>query len=174
MPRSGERVPPVDADVVKVALRVWHLVTPLVLAVFVLGSAFAYMLGRDSTKARTRTVVHIVSVPGLKDAVRADADSTAESNVRSAIPAAESWYQDSANNPNHLTYKGLSQANLAMEAPGISPNVRAVVLRSGQAYCLQDQEQDADPYYYIGGDLRNIPGYEIAVIAQGSCPTSTG
>src|SRR5438067_6132405 len=53
-------------------------------------------------------------------------DAAAKSNVRSAIPAAEAWYQDAnLNSANLSTYKLLSRANLNAEAPGISPNVKA-------------------------------------------------
>src|ERR1700674_5294933 len=52
--------------------------------------------------------------------------AAAEANVRSAIPAAEAFYQDTApNNPNTNTYKLISRANLLLEAPGIAPNVKA-------------------------------------------------
>ena len=55
-------------------------------------------------------------------------DAAAQSNVRSAIPAAEAWYQDSAG--GNSTYTGLSNANLAKEAPGVSPKVGVKVLGS--------------------------------------------
>ena len=48
-------------------------------------------------------------------------DAAAQANVRSAIPAAEAWYQDTAG--GNSTYTGLSNANLAKEAPGVSPKV---------------------------------------------------
>src|SRR5487761_1591256 len=46
-------------------------------------------------------------------------DAAAMSNVRSAIPAAEAWYQDSAPGRGNSSYSGLTNANLAVEAPGI-------------------------------------------------------
>src|SRR4029077_17707761 len=50
--------------------------------------------------------------------------AAAEANVRSAIPAAEAYYQDGLpNNANTNTYTGISRAKLLLEAPGIAPNV---------------------------------------------------
>jgi type IV pilus assembly protein PilA len=77
-------------------------------------------------------------------------DAAAQSNVRSAIPAAEAWYQD-VNNGNS-TYNNLDNAGLATEAPGVSPHVHVDVLGSGAAYCLYDDEAAGHGAYYIGGD----------------------
>src|SRR5436309_10964838 len=54
-------------------------------------------------------------------------DAAAKSNVRSAIPAAESFYQG----PGNSSYTGLTAAALATQAPGISPKVGVSVLASG-------------------------------------------
>ncbi len=81
-------------------------------------------------------------------------DAASQSNVRSAIPAAEAWYQDSAG--GNSTYTGLSNANLAKEAPGISPKVGVKVLGSGAAYCLYDDEATGHGAYYVGGDSTQI------------------
>src|SRR5258708_6117623 len=48
-------------------------------------------------------------------------DAAAKANVRSAIPAAEGFYQSL----NPQTYTGLTGANLVLQAPGISPHVTA-------------------------------------------------
>jgi type IV pilus assembly protein PilA len=81
-------------------------------------------------------------------------DAAAQSNVRSAIPAAEAWYQDTAG--GNSTYNNLSQANMAKEAPGVSPKVGAVVLGSGAAYCLYDDEATGHGAYYVGGDTTKV------------------
>src|SRR2546421_7804813 len=52
-------------------------------------------------------------------------DAAAKSNVRSAIPTAEPWYQYAYGGNN--SYTGLSLANLQKEAPGVSPDVSDVI-----------------------------------------------
>jgi type IV pilus assembly protein PilA len=81
-------------------------------------------------------------------------DAAAQSNVRSAIPAAEAWYQDTAG--GNSTYTNLSNANLAKEAPGVSPKVGVKVLGSGAAYCLYDDEATGHGAFYVGGDSTQI------------------
>lgn len=98
-------------------------------------------------------------------------DAAAKSNVRSAVPAAESWYQDPAGG-NGSVYTGLSSSNLIKEAPGVSPNVKAGTLNTGKGYCLQDSAEGNKTFYYIGGDPGTTdaanPG--VATVHQGTCP----
>ena len=75
-------------------------------------------------------------------------DAAAKSNVRSAIPAAEEYYQTQ----NPATYSGLNFAKLNATAPGVSPNVQVTVSADGNAYCLEDTEASGHSAYYIGGD----------------------
>jgi type IV pilus assembly protein PilA len=78
--------------------------------------------------------------------------AAAKSNVRSAIPAAEAWYQDDTNNANVNTYKNVSRANLVVEAPGIGTNVKAGANAAGDGYCIQDSEDGGSNYaVYTGG-----------------------
>lgn len=93
------------------------------------------------------------------------------SNVRSAVPAAEAWYQDASGGNN--SYTGLTTANLAKEAPGVSPNVQVAVLNSGQGYCLQDSKEGNAAYYYIGGVPGTVTG-ATATVAQGTCLAEAG
>ena len=73
--------------------------------------------------------------------------AAAKANVRSAIPAAESFYQG-----HNSSYTGLDVAGaLSAEAPGVSPNVTATVSADGQQYCLADTTDSPDPYSYNGG-----------------------
>ena len=53
-------------------------------------------------------------------------DAAAQSNVRSAIPAAEAWYQDTAG--GNSTYLLMNNAALAKEAPGVSPKVNVKIV----------------------------------------------
>ena len=80
-------------------------------------------------------------------------DAAAKSNVRSAIPAAEEYYQTQ----NPATYAGLTAAKLQSTAPGVSPNVTVTLSADKNAYCLDDTEATAHNAYYIGGD-QNLNG----------------
>jgi type IV pilus assembly protein PilA len=78
--------------------------------------------------------------------------AAAKSNVRSAIPAAEAWYQDDTNNANVNTYKNVARAKLVIEAPGIGTNVKAGANAAGDGYCIQDTEDGGVHYaIYTGG-----------------------
>ena len=76
---------------------------------------------------------------------RDDAEgAAAESNVRSAIPAAEGYYQTGS------TYSGMNVAALQKQAPGIQ--VTDVTLSAdNKAYCI-DFVDGQHAAYYIGGD----------------------
>jgi type IV pilus assembly protein PilA len=98
-------------------------------------------------------------------------DAAAQSNVRSAIPAAEAWYQDSAG--GNSTYTGLTggaAGTLAGEAPGVSPHVGVDVLGSGAAYCLYDDEATGHGAYYLGGDSTQVtqstPAAAVSVVTK--------
>ena len=96
-------------------------------------------------------------------------DAAAKSNVRSAIPAAEAWYQDTAH--GNSTYTGLNNAGLATEAPGVSPNVTVTVAGNKAAYCLSDTEAAGHSAYYIGGDTAAAGGFTLAGGAKVSAVT---
>ena len=91
-----------------------------------------------------------IAVPAYLSFTGSAKKAAAEANVRSAIPAAESWYQDQTNNPNPDTYEGLSVANLSKEASGVSVS-DVVVSADYKAYCIDDT-QGGTSYYYIGGE----------------------
>jgi type IV pilus assembly protein PilA len=88
-----------------------------------------------------------------------------QSNVRSAIPAAESFYQVGN------TYTGLNNASLVGQAPGIAPNVKAASAAGGTAYCIQDTEDSgATFYHYVGGTGATLnAGFNAAKIEAGTC-----
>jgi len=97
-----------------------------------------------------------------------------QANVRSAIPAAESFYQDTTG--GNGSYSGLTNANLVKEAPGVSPHALAVALNGNAGYCIQDSEDNGSTTYsYIGGtvvagNLQN--GGQISTIETGTCATN--
>jgi type IV pilus assembly protein PilA len=102
-------------------------------------------------------------------------DAAAKSNVRSAVPAAEGFYQDPTGG-NGATYTGLTSAKLILEAPGVSPNVKAGTLNTGKGYCLQDSAEGNNTFYYIGGDpgATDAANPGVATVHQGTCPADTG
>ena len=91
--------------------------------------------------------------------------AAAKSNVRSAIPAAEAWYQDASGGNN--SYTGLNRAALNTEAPGIGANVKAAANAAGTGYCIEDSEDAGVTYYsYTGGTGGS------STIVQGACGAS--
>jgi len=120
-----------------------------------------------------------IAVPAYLSFTQSAKTAAAESNVRSAIPAAESYYQDSVLNAANLdTYTNLTGSILRQEALGVSPNVKAVAVTSGNGYCIQDTESGSSgvTYDYVGG----TPGaalqasYAAATIQKGSCLQAVG
>src|SRR5205085_2582878 len=94
-----------------------------------------------------------------------------ESNVRSAIPAAENWYQDTLG--GNGTYAALSNANLTKEAPGVSPHALGTALNTNAGYCIEDSEDGGTTTYsYIGGTIdatKLIGSSKAATIELGTC-----
>ena len=93
-----------------------------------------------------------------------------EANVRSAIPAAESYYQDNIgtaadvdSNAGTTKYQGMTGALLRSEAPGVSTSVKAGPNAAGDGYCVQ-AVQGSSTYYYSGGAGGG------ATITSGACP----
>jgi type IV pilus assembly protein PilA len=97
--------------------------------------------------------------------------AAAEANVRSAVPAAESYYQDV--NGGNGTYNNLKRSTLIAEAPGVDPNIKAVALNNNLGYCIEDT-QGASTYDYIGGSATPANGYALATIEAGTCSAADG
>jgi type IV pilus assembly protein PilA len=120
-----------------------------------------------------------IAVPAYLSFANKAKVAAAKSNVRSAIPAAESWYQDDAlNSANLNSYTGLTGANLRAEAPGVSPNVKATPLNTGKGYCIEDTESTTGgtTYDYIGGDTTGVAAVvgTRATIETGTCQAEAG
>ena len=121
-------------------------------------------------------ILAAVAVPAYLSLTGKSKTTAAESNVRAAIPAAESWYLDKANNPSAPSYTGITGAHLSTEAPGVSPNVKALVLHGGEGFCVEDDEPSGAVYSYIGGDPGSsvASGYSVGTLEPVDCATSTG
>jgi len=90
--------------------------------------------------------------------------TAAQANVRTAQPAAESYYQDPAAGNN--TYNNISGANLRLQAPGIPSTVKAGYNAAKDGFCIQDT-QGGYSYYMTAGNGGT------QTITAGSCSTVT-
>ena len=112
-----------------------------------------------------------IAVPAYVSVTGAARTSAAESNVRSAIPAAEGMNIANGN------YAGVSGAVLRSTAPGIGAAVKAVAVNSNLGYCVQDTEDGGLTFYdYIGGSAGSAlqPGYGAQTIQSGTCLLAVG
>jgi type IV pilus assembly protein PilA len=107
-----------------------------------------------------------IAVPAYLSFTDRAKTAAAESNVRSAIPAAEAYMETNATGD----YTGMSVSALQAVAPGVKV-ADAVSLDSGAGYCLDDSESGGDSYYYVGGDPTLTSGV-IGTITQGDCATN--
>jgi len=88
--------------------------------------------------------------------------AAAQANVRSAIPAAEGYYQDPTLGNGSYYHLGLAangtmtNADLATEAPGVSPSVNIKTINTGQGYCMDDSNAGKEAYY-VGGNPGAMP-----------------
>ena len=99
------------------------------------------------------------------------AQAAAQANVRSAIPAAEGYYQDPA--AGNGLYTGMSKAALQTQAPGVDPNVNVTVVNTGQGYCLDDTN-GGKMAYYVGGNPGTVTGGVKSAVTTGkTCATIT-
>ena len=78
--------------------------------------------------------------------------AAAEANVRSAIPAAEGYYQIGS------TYAGMNLAALQAQAPGVSVS-HVVVSTDNNAYCLDVANGSKDAYYIGGNQVTGTTGF---------------
>ncbi|MEA2220833.1 MAG: type pilus assembly protein PilA [Solirubrobacteraceae bacterium] len=91
-------------------------------------------------------------------------DAAAGANVRSAIPAAENYYNDTSANGGSGSYIGITGAKLRLLVAGVAATVKAGA--AGTTYCLQDIE-GSTTYHYEGGT-----GGASAIVV-GVCPVAT-
>ncbi|MGH2933986.1 MAG: type IV pilin protein, partial [Gaiellaceae bacterium] len=91
-------------------------------------------------------------------------DAAAKSNVRSAIPAAEGFYQVGS------TYTAMTLGDLQTQAPGVSNDVAVYVSGDGTAYCIDDAAVTGHTAYYIGGEAAGFG----ALTSDATLSTVTG
>jgi type IV pilus assembly protein PilA len=111
-------------------------------------------------------ILVMIAVPSFLS-VRGKAQAAAaQSNVSSAIPAAEAYYQanvgtatDADSNASTTLYKGMTTALLSVQAHGIAPTLAVTVSASGSSYCLANTN-GSSTYHYVGG-------VDAAVVANG-------
>jgi hypothetical protein len=130
----------------------------------------------ETIAVRVLALVLVLTVTGIVATAylggrRTDADKAALTNVRAAAGAAEAWYQDPFAGKG--SYKGLSAAGLAHEAPVVSPHVHVTVLAGGGAYCLDDEEASGHSAYYVGGRVARIANLRAAATHQATLVHST-
>jgi type IV pilus assembly protein PilA len=90
--------------------------------------------------------------------------AAAEANVRSAVPAAEDYYNDTSGvNTTPNSYTGITGALLRQLVPGVGANVKASVKTGdAQTYCIEDTEA-GQVYHYEGGAAGT------STVASGAC-----
>jgi type IV pilus assembly protein PilA len=101
-----------------------------------------------------------IAVPAYLSLTGSARNAAAESNVRSAIPAAETIYEQNGD------YSTMSPAALTAVAPGVKVD-HAVSLSSGAGYCL-DASSGTTSFYYVGGNPTLTKGV-IGTITSGTC-----
>jgi type IV pilus assembly protein PilA len=112
-----------------------------------------------------------IAVPAYLSFTGTAKDAAAKSNIRSAIPAAESYYQN-----NGDSYTGLTSGatgTLEGQAPGVSSDVKVAVLNGGDGYCLEDAKGNNQSWDYIGGTPGTVTG-AVGTIQPGTCQAEAG
>jgi type IV pilus assembly protein PilA len=96
--------------------------------------------------------------------------AAAKSNVRSAIPAAETYYQQK----DPTSYTGLKLTALQAVAPGVSPHVVAAANAAGDGYCIADSEDGGVNYawYTAGNGGTSTIGFGTKAAADLVCKAS--
>ena len=103
--------------------------------------------------------------------------AAAQANVRSAIPAAEGYYQDptlgNGSYLHHLAATSMTTADLASVAPGISPSVQIMSLNGGLGYCI-DSTNGGKMAYYIGGAPTSLGTGVLSTVTTGHVCSTLG
>lgn len=114
-------------------------------------------------------ILTAIAVPSYLSFRGNASDAAAKANVRSAIPAAEQYYNAASTDTpagGDDSYSGLTGDELRTFAPGVSPNVLAATNTTFDGYCIEDTE-GSSTFHYEGGAGGD------ATIASGGCPVAT-
>src|ERR1700726_1605207 len=84
-----------------------------------------------------------IAVPAYLSFRGSAQDAAAKSNVRSAVPAAEGYYQSQ----NPTSYALMTGGVLRTQSPGVGVNVKAGPNAAGDGYCIQDTESNNTFFY---------------------------
>jgi len=102
-------------------------------------------------------ILAMIAVPSFLSFKGKAQAAASESNVSSAIPAAEAYYQanngvatDADSNAATTKYTGMTTALLNVQASGIAPTLVTTVSANGSSYCLQNT-LGSFIYHYVGG-----------------------
>ena len=101
-----------------------------------------------------------IAVPAYLSLTGSANQAAAEANVRSAIPAAETIYEQNGD------YSTISLTTLQAVAPGVKVD-HAVSESSGAGYCI-DASSGTTSYYYAGGNWTPTTGV-LGTITVGTC-----
>ena len=94
--------------------------------------------------------------------------AAAQSNVRTAVPAAEGFYNDTSGvNTAPNTYTGITGAKLRTLVPGVSPTLKAGPNAAKDGYCLEDTV-GTDTWSYAGG----VGG--ASIVTHAACDAAYG
>jgi type IV pilus assembly protein PilA len=113
-----------------------------------------------------------IAVPAYLSFTQNANQAAAKANVRSAIPAAEDFYNANVANPG--SYQAMTTAALVALVPGIDATVVTNVNATFDSYCLQDTKS-GQTYYYIGGKDASVMSANAGAgkVAAGTCPALT-
>lgn len=114
-----------------------------------------------------------IAVPAYLSFTGTAHQAAAKANVRSAIPAVESYMEQSAAG----NYTGLSVTAVQAVAPGVQLD-HAVVEASGNGYCIDASSppnSGTTPYLYEGGNWTPTAGKApLGAITAGTCALNGG
>lgn len=96
------------------------------------------------------------------------AKTISEAAVRSAVAAANAYYQDTSG--GDYSYTGIDRARLNAEAPGIGATIRAASNAAGDGYCIEASADGGARWAWITGV---VGGAEAIRYGRAGCDPAT-